>query len=115
MEVQLKEHVSAIVERLYQQKIPSEQILVNIPPKEHACDFTVVIFPIAKLAKKSPDQAAKEIGEELKGAVPEISSYDVVKGFLNLKLKDEFWIQFFLEKSAYENFGILPSTGKKVM
>src|SRR5690349_20638237 len=115
MESLLKEKVAFIVGQLYQQIISPDQILVKIPPKEYACDFTVVIFPIAKLAKKSPDQAAKEIGAALQNVIPGISSYDVVKGFLNLKLKDEYWIQFFSEKSNDQSFGILPPTGKTVI
>ena len=115
MESLLKEKVAHIVLQLYNFKIYPDQVLVNVPPKEHACDFTVVIFPIAKKAKKSPDQAAREIGTELQKSIDSLAGYEVVKGFLNLKLKDEFWIQFFSEKSIEKNFGELPSTGKKVM
>lgn len=115
MEQLLREKTSEIVAKLYGQKISSEEILVNIPPKEYSCDFTVVIFPIAKLAKKSPEQTAKEIGIELQNSIPEISSLEIIKGFLNLKLSDQYWITYFIEKSNDASFGLLPSTGKKVM
>jgi arginyl-tRNA synthetase len=115
MEQLLKEKTAAIVEKLYGQKISPEQILVNIPPKEFPCDFTIVIFPIAKMAKKPPDQAAKEIGDELIRFLPEISGFDAVKGFLNLKFSDQYWINFFSSASQDPSFGLLPATGKKVM
>jgi arginyl-tRNA synthetase len=115
METLLKEKVASIVEQLYGFNISPAHILVNIPPKEQACDFTVVIFPIAKQAKKSPDQAAREIGEALQGALPSLAGFDVVKGFLNLRLTDQYWNQFFLEKQTDPQYGLLPPTGKKVM
>jgi len=115
MEAILKEKVSKIISQLYQQSLPADQILVNIPPKEFPCDFTVVTFPIAKLAKKSPDAAAKEIGEELKKEIPDLENFEVVKGFLNLKFTDEYWLKYFSEQSENNSFGVLPSTGKTVM
>lgn len=115
MEQPLKEKTAAIVEKLYGQKISPEQILVNIPPKEFPCDFTIVIFPIAKMTKKSPDQAAREIGDELAGLLPEISGFEVVKGFLNLKFRDHYWINFFSSASQDPSFGDLPASAKKVM
>ena len=76
MESILKEEVSNIVDHLYQQKIPVSSILVNAPQKEYPCDFAVVVFPIAKLVKKSPDVAAQEIGDHFSLAPPPIPRYD---------------------------------------
>lgn len=52
-------------------------------------DFTIVIFPLVKLAKKSPDAIGNELGEAIKNEIDFIESFNIVKGFLNLKLKDE--------------------------
>src|SRR6185295_4307788 len=100
---------------LYGQKISPEQILVNIPPKEYSCDFTVVVFPIAKVAKKSPEETAKEIGSQLQNSIPEIVSFEAVKGFLNVTLSDQYWINFLSANSQDQSFAVLPATGKKVM
>ncbi len=54
-------------------------------------DFTVVTFPLVKLLKKSPDGIATELGNELSNS-DYIESYNIVKGFLNLKLKDSLFV-----------------------
>ncbi|HYV92991.1 MAG TPA: arginine--tRNA ligase [Chitinophagales bacterium] len=115
MEQSLREKTAAIVDKLYGQKISPEQILVNIPPKEYSCDFTVVVFPIAKVAKKSPEETAKEIGSQLQNSIPEIVSFEAVKGFLNVTLSDQYWINFLSANSQDQSFAVLPATGKKVM
>ena len=51
-------------------------------------DFTLVTFPLVKALKKNPDLIATEIGDRLVETVGFIESYNIVKGFLNLKLKD---------------------------
>ena len=60
--------------------------------KEFTGDLTLVVFPFLKGSRKSPEQTAKEIGEYLQREVQEIAGYNAVKGFLNLSVSDEFWI-----------------------
>lgn len=115
MQHQLKSITSRIVSQLYHQEILPEQVQVNIPPKDFPFDFTIVAFTFAKLAKKSPDQTANEIGAELIKEMPELDHYEVVKGFLNLRLKDAYWIGVFDAEVNNPLFGALPPTGKKVM
>ena len=65
-------------------------------------DFTVVIFPLVKLAKKSPDVLGNELGEELikQGT---IENFNVVKGFLNLSINNGAFVQNFKEiKSQFD-------------
>ncbi|MGP1500724.1 MAG: arginine--tRNA ligase [Bergeyella cardium] len=56
-------------------------------------DFTLVTFPLVKALKKNPDLIATEIGDRLVETVGFIESYNIVKGFLNLKLKDTAFTQ----------------------
>ena len=56
-------------------------------------DFTLVTFPLVKALKKNPDLIATEIGDRLVETVDFIESYNIVKGFLNLKLKDTAFTQ----------------------
>ncbi len=55
-------------------------------------DFTVVVFPLVKYSKKSPQDTAQEIGVFIKSRYKEIASYNVIKGFLNLTMSSECWI-----------------------
>ena len=59
----LQQKISVIVKEIYQQNIPLE---VQQNKTDFEGDFTVVIFPLVKLAKKSPDVLGNELGEELK-------------------------------------------------
>ncbi len=92
----LQQKISVIVKEIYQQNIPLE---VQQNKTDFEGDFTVVIFPLVKLSKKSPDVLGNELGEELKkqGA---IENYNVVKGFLNLSINNEAFIQNFKEIKA---------------
>lgn len=73
--------------------------------KEFEGDLTLVVFPFVKLSKKSPEETAKQIGEFLKTNTPEISDYNVVKGFLNLVIDKKYWLDFFKEIQAHDNWG----------
>ncbi|MDA8979057.1 arginine--tRNA ligase, partial [bacterium] len=59
--------------------------------KEFNGDRTVVVFPLAKMARKSPPEAAEMIGQALVAQEDSIVAYEVVKGFLNLTLASGVW------------------------
>lgn len=65
-------------------------------------DFTIVTFPLVKLLKKSPDAIAVELGDAFTTQADFVESYNVVKGFLNLKIKNNFFLDNF--NSVQENF-----------
>lgn len=92
---------------LYSSDIPSELISVTktIPAFKEQGDLTLVVFPIVKFSRKSPDITAAEIGEYLKSEIIHIKSYGVVKGFLNLMIADNYWLTFLKETCSDNNFG----------
>jgi arginyl-tRNA synthetase len=57
----------------------------------HESDRTVMVFPLVKISRKAPEQTATEIGEFLKEKLDYIESYKAIKGFLNLRIRNEFW------------------------
>ena len=65
-------------------------------------DFTIVTFPLVRLLKKSPDAIAVELGDAFITQADFVESYNVVKGFLNLKIKNNFFLDNF--NSVQENF-----------
>lgn len=69
---------------------------------EYEGDFTIVTFPLVKLLKKSPDAIAVELGDAFSTQADFVESYNVVKGFLNLKIKNKFFLDNF--HSVQENF-----------
>lgn len=58
-----------------------------------AGDYTFVVFPFVRLSKKSPEATGEEIGAFIKNEVPEITGFNVVKGFLNFELSDNYWLE----------------------
>jgi len=68
-------------------------------------DFTLVVFPFLKASKKNPEETAKAIGEYLIQHNKEVAGYNVVKGFLNITLAPNIWIDW-LESNAFNaDFG----------
>ncbi len=61
--------------------------------KEFEGDFTIVVFPYLRSSRKGPEPTAKELGEKLQSLVPEIESFNVIKGFLNLSLSNAYWLE----------------------
>ncbi|MEG2282991.1 MAG: arginine--tRNA ligase, partial [Rikenellaceae bacterium] len=63
----------------------------------------------------SPEQTGTEIGEYLKSHISAITDFNVIKGFLNICLSDEYWISLLNETIVKSDFGVFPSNGKKLM
>ena len=106
--------VAGAVEALYG-KQDGEQLQIQKTRREFEGDYTLVTFPLLRRSRKSPEATATEIGEHMRANVPEIVSFNVVKGFLNLSLDGAFWAARFAELAADERFGEAPSTGRTVM
>ena len=93
LEVLLENAVEKAVNELYQTKINKKSILFQKTKKEFEGDITLVVFPFVKMAKKSPEQIGEEIGEKLKDELGIIESFNVIKGFLNIKIDTSFWLK----------------------
>ncbi len=111
----LQQAVAEAVEQLYGEAATPSNVQVNITPAEFTGDYTVVIFPFVKIAKKAPDAVGSEIGAFVQSKVPNVRGYNVIKGFLNLELSAAYW-QHFLQKILSDpQFGRQPRLNRKVM
>ena len=108
LEQNIAEALKPILLELYQDDNPN--ISFQKTRKEFEGDVTLVVFPFVKKARKKPEQVAEEIGETLVSKVDMISAYQVVKGFLNLTISDEYWINFLNEIKSQDAFGFVPVT-----
>ncbi|MBK8196016.1 MAG: arginine--tRNA ligase [Lewinellaceae bacterium] len=107
--------VAQSVEQLYGEKTDPAAVQVNTTPPDFTGDYSVVVFPFVKTAKKSPDAVASEIGAFLQREVAEVAGYNVVKGFVNLEIADSYWHHFLASVAANPAYGRNPHNGKKVM
>lgn len=89
-------------------KLNESQIQIYKTRKDFTGDYTLVVFPFLQISKKSPEKTAEEIGRFLKIHLPEVTDYNVIKGFLNLSISSMYWIIFLNKTHRLKNFGILP-------
>ena len=102
------------VEGLYG-PVDASALQIQKTRKEFQGDYTLVTFPLLKMSRKAPEATAEEIGARIVAENPQISSYNVIKGFLNLSLATAFWIGRFAEIAADASFGNAAPTGRTIM
>ena len=102
-------------EKLYGSRAAAESIQLSATRKEFEGDVTLMAFPLLRLSRKAPEATATEIGEWLKANLPQIESFNVVKGFLNLKISPAFWGDTFAAIASAPDYGQGQSTGRTVM
>ena len=110
IETTLVQSVVEAITSLYGTEFNAEKIQLQKTRKEFEGDYTVVVFPFLALSKKRPEETAQEIGEYLKNNVEAISSFNVVKGFLNLSISPSYWVGLLNEIDNNEKWGITPVT-----
>ncbi|WP_099366635.1 arginine--tRNA ligase [Sphingobacterium sp. 1.A.4] len=103
------------VKSLYSSDIPASQLALQETRKEFEGQITLVVFPITRFSKKSPEVTGQEIGAYLQEQIPEIESYNVIKGFLNLSFTDQYWIEVLNDEIAHKDFAVFPANGKRLI
>ncbi|MCS4225349.1 arginine--tRNA ligase [Sphingobacterium sp. BIGb0165] len=103
------------VKALYNADILEHQIALQATRKEFEGQITIVTFPVTRFSKSSPEQTGKEIGTYLQQHITEISDFNVIKGFLNIVLSDDYWVSLLNETIVAKDFGVFPANGKKLM
>ncbi len=93
------------VKALYGQDIDACQVQVQKTKKEFQGHLTVVVFPFLKMSRKGPEQTAQEIGGWMQDNVDAVSSFNVIKGFLNIVISDSVWIGMLEEIARDPEFG----------
>ena len=104
MEHQLISKAKEAVKKLYDVDLPS----VEIQPtrKDFEGDITLVVFPMLRYVKGNPVTLGEAIGKFLKDELPEVTEFNVIKGFLNLTLSDEYYLTAFAGIRADDQYGI---------
>ena len=110
----VKSQIVEVVKKLYNEDL-SSIIQIQKTRKEFEGDYTLVTFPLLKTSKKSPELTAKEIGEAFLENSDLAESINIVKGFLNIKLKPSFWLNNLSVYVKDGKFGFGEPTGKKYM
>lgn len=99
------------IKALYGQEVPESMVQLQKTKKEFEGHLTLVVFPFLRMSKKGPEQTAQEIGEYLKSNSPElIAAFNAVKGFLNLVIASDCWIELLDSINSDPKFGFTNAT-----
>jgi len=110
----ISEQVKAAIKELYSANL--ESVELQGTRKEFEGDITVVVFPMLRVVKGNPVQIGEAIGAYLVENVKEITAYNVVKGFLNLVIDDQYYLDFFTGIKDEEKYGfVTPGVGDKAV
>ena len=109
----LRSEIQKAVSSLFSQSVDNLQIQPT--NQEFEGSHTLVCFPLTKISRKGPEDTARMVGEHLVRNTDLVERYNVVKGFLNLVIKDNVWLGAFKEILLNLNYGQLPSNGQEIM
>lgn len=107
----IEQKLSEVILNVYQLKDIRLEVQEN--KTEFEGDFTIVTFPLVKQLKKNPESIGVELGEALTEQTELLDSFNVVKGFLNVKVKNQFFIDNF--RSVSGKFSIIEKKNSTVM
>jgi arginyl-tRNA synthetase len=102
----ISEAVQGFFREVHKADVPEGDIQLQRTKKDFEGDITLVVFPLLKLSRKSPEQTAEEIGRYLEKACGDIASFNVIKGFLNLVVDIGFWGKRMHEIHSGDDYGI---------
>jgi arginyl-tRNA synthetase len=98
----------AALKELYNFEPEENQIQIQNTRKDQEGDITLVVFPFLRISKKSAEETGREIGDYLIHNIQIIKSFNVVKGFLNLVIANEYWLDNLVSAWNDANYGVIP-------
>ncbi|MCR4860706.1 MAG: arginine--tRNA ligase [Bacteroidales bacterium] len=106
---------SEAIKAVYDADVEAASLQVQVTRKEFEGDFTLVVFPLLRITRQSPDATGCALGDWLVANCPEVSAYNSVKGFLNISLSNLYWRESLAAIAGDADYGQLPATGRRVM
>lgn len=104
MEIILREKIREAARVLFNQDITEDLIQIQETRKDFKGDFTLVVFPLLRFSKNTPEKTGELIGSHLVSNFKSISGFNVIKGFLNLEVSDSWWIDYFRKAAASSDY-----------
>lgn len=112
----IREHVQQALPEIFEGTFSAADFQVSQTKPEFEGDYTVVLFSLVKLLRKSPDEIGKLLGQQLTDKHPELyTGYTLIKGFMNLSIAEPFWINMLAKHYGDPCFGKGEIRNQKVM
>ena len=113
---QIQQAAIQSLNELFNQSFTDKDFQLNQTKPEFEGDYTVVLFSLLKKTAKSPDTLGQELGAALVQDHPTLfTQFNIIKGFLNLTVADDFWLQLLNKNYNDICYGKHAMNGKKVM
>jgi len=106
LDAHLTQSSIAACKACFDNEVSEDQIQLQLTRKEFEGHRTLVVFPLTRISKTSPEATATQLGEWLVAHDPLVDAFQVVKGFLNLTITPSFWTQALLDALANNQFGL---------
>ena len=106
IESQIAAAVAAALKELYGVEIGAGEVALEKTKKEFEGHYTFVVFPYLRASKKKPEVTAQEVGEYVAAHTDAVASFNVIKGFLNMVVAPEKWVELLGDINANETFGL---------
>lgn len=112
----IKEAAKAALEHFFpEHSFTTEQVGVNQTKPEFAGDYTVVLFPFVKLLRQKPDVLGRQLGAYLVQEHHLFSAFEVVSGFLNLSISDDYFTDLLRRQFNDTSYGAVPDQQQRIM
>ena len=116
IETLINQTTKAALKELYNFVAEENQIQIQNTRKDQEGDITVVVFPFLRFSKKSAEETGKEIGDYIMQQVNIVQSYHVIKGFLNLTIANQYWLENLISAYNDAQFGlVLPEVNSETV
>ena len=99
----------AALKELYNFVPEENHIQIQNTRKDQEGDITLVVFAFLRVSKKTAEETGREIGDYLIENIQSIKSFNVIKGFLNLVIANEYWLENLVSAYNDANYGIIPN------
>ena len=101
---EIQQAAAAAVKDHYGIEVDAQSLLVQETRKDFDGDFTLVTFPLTRFKLGSPVQIGETLGALLQERLPFVARFNVIQGFLNLSLSEQFWLDFLADFQHREDF-----------
>jgi arginyl-tRNA synthetase len=106
----LSKAIAEAIRHLFDTNVDASTVPVQKTRREFTGDYTVVVFPFVKIARKSPEDTGNMLGSYLEKKLEVVSGFNVIKGFLNFEISDSYWLAFFNRERNNSRYGIATET-----
>jgi len=112
----LVQSITEAIAKVYDHQVETDKIILSETKKEFDGDYTLVVFPFTKVLRQKPEEIGEKLGSYIIEHHPDVAAgYNVIKGFLNFTMPDDYWLSTLSAITLRDNLGIVSSGSDNVV